>query len=698
MKTNNFIQRKTNLSLLVFLTLFFSCQKTELTQSNDKVNVPVNFNFETTRDLNLSLTVKDFQDASVMGVVWNIYYTDPYDSASNISADAKEVSTIMSGYDGVAKTILDIPDHISKVYITTSYPGYPTPLVFDVNNTAINYTVYPAGHAGNLLKSVMSDGSENFKPTLLYDNVYSLGSFDSQGLPAYKEPTRDIISQAFKANIATSLPEYRHLPTSVNKSFLDDASKANILLTDKCEVWLTFVTEGAGFRNSLGYFYYPTNTVPGKETDIKTKYIVFPNSSLVNSSGSLVEGDKVKLQYYDESTKTWSYVFPANYTISWFIVPNGFTNVSAIGKVSIPSGYKTLYSIAALNPLALQQSIILYDDTEQKMLITFEDTQRNVAGTAGDEDFNDVVFYAKANPITAINIDHFNKIISAKDTDGDGVTDSNDEFPNDPKRAFKAYYPAKDTWGTLAYEDKWPERGDYDFNDVIVDYQTTIVKNASGAVVDVNTNYRFRAAGASYQNAFAVQFETPASNIESVTGNLLSGGLFNVDANGAESHQTKAVIPVSDNINALFGGKTMVNTVPSSAKVPFVTILVNVTFKTPVDLSTLGGAPYNPFIVVDKQRGTEVHLPGKQPTDLVNLKLLSTGIDLTNFDKKLFYVADQSYPWALHIPTLFDYPVEQNAIDNVFYNFGKWVTSGGVLYPAWYQNNSDNANQSLIYK
>jgi hypothetical protein len=32
-------------------------------------------------------------------------------------------------------------------------------------------------------------------------------------------------------------------------------------------------------------------------------------------------------------------------------------------------------------------------------------------------------------------------------------------------------------YGTLAYEDLWPSKGDYDFNDLVVDYDFNIVKN-----------------------------------------------------------------------------------------------------------------------------------------------------------------------------------------------------------------------------
>jgi LruC domain-containing protein len=689
-------------SVLCLIVILSACKDAAISSGEDTiVVVPENFNFETTHNVDLNLTVKDFSDQTVSGVVWDVYYENPIDTSGLLIESVGKVSTFMTDYNGLGSTSFDVPGHVSQLFLVTSYPGYSSPMIIDANKTPspINATIYPAGHLGNQLKSAMEDESK-FTPSLVspFPNVYTQSTFNNLGVPSYKEATRDLISKSFKEKITASLPEYSHLPKSANASFLNDAAKANIELVAPCQVWLTFVTEGAGFLNTLGYYYYPTATPPTKLTDIKKAIIAFPNASLLNSGGGLVEGDKVKLHFYDETTKQWTDVFPANYTISWFLFPNGFINYGSKGVINGASKYLPLYSTLSLNSWGFQQNVILFDDTEKKMLISFEDTQRNEAGTAGDEDFNDAVFYATANPIEAIKTDKINKIVAPIDTDKDGVYDVSDEFPTDIKRAFKAYYPAQNTWGTLAYEDMWPQRGDYDFNDVVVDYQTTIVKNASGLVVDVNTDYRFRAAGASYRNAFAVQFNTPTSNIESVTGSNLTSGVFTLNGTKSENGQTQAVVPVTDDITRLFGDSKMVNTVLGSAKLPSVTVPIHVTFKTAINLSTLGAAPYNPFVVVNKVRGIEVHLPGKQPTEFADDKKFGTGIDLTSFNNQLFYVAKASYPWALHIPVQFEYPIEQKAIDKVFYNFGKWVTSGGALYPAWYQNSNANADQTLIYK
>jgi len=53
------------------------------------------------------------------------------------------------------------------------------------------------------------------------------------------------------------------------------------------------------------------------------------------------------------------------------------------------------------------------------------------------------------------------------DSDGDGIQDADDDFPNDPARAFINFFPAAG-YGSLAFEDLWPGKGDYDFNDLVV--------------------------------------------------------------------------------------------------------------------------------------------------------------------------------------------------------------------------------------
>ena len=60
------------------------------------------------------------------------------------------------------------------------------------------------------------------------------------------------------------------------------------------------------------------------------------------------------------------------------------------------------------------------------------------------------------------------------------------------------YVPAADEWFTVAYEDLFPRRGDYDFNDLVISYRCRIDLNANGDVVQLSGEAYLRARGAGY--------------------------------------------------------------------------------------------------------------------------------------------------------------------------------------------------------
>ncbi len=125
------------------------------------------------------------------------------------------------------------------------------------------------------------------------------------------------------------------------------------------------------------------------------------------------------------------------------------------------------------------------------------------AGLAGSFELNYTIsalqsqqFLIKAGNsqlIVTFSVADFNAVLNcAPDTDGDGISDANDDYPNDGTRAFDSYFPASGT-ATLAFEDLWPSQGDYDFNDLVVDYSFQTVTDASDYVVELFASFTVRA-------------------------------------------------------------------------------------------------------------------------------------------------------------------------------------------------------------
>ena len=303
----------------------------------------------------------------------------------------------------------------------------------------------------------------------------------------------------------------------------------------------------------------------------------------------------------------------------------------------------------------------------------------------------------KAN--AAVYIDNVVVTGPVTDSDGDGVDDDLDDYPNDNSRAFNVYYPNETDWGTLAYEDLWPGEGDYDFNDLILDYHFKSVLNSSNQLVEFFMDYSTRAVGASLINGFGLMMGGDPNNIASVTGSQISENYLDINANGTEQNQTNTVLFLFDNAFNTIGSSNslFVNTKPDIDYVDPDTNQLVVTYSNPVSTDVTGTAPYNPFIVVDKDRGKEVHLSGEEPTDLADATLFGTWADDSDPATGKYYQTVNNLPWALDLPISFEYPVEQVEIINAYNHFVEWAESGGASYPDWYEDNTGYRNSENIY-
>ena len=106
---------------------------------------------------------------------------------------------------------------------------------------------------------------------------------------------------------------------------------------------------------------------------------------------------------------------------------------------------------------------------------------------------------------------------------------------------------------------------------------------------------------------------------------------------------------------------------------------------------------FNPYIIVNQERGKEVHLPYYPPTDLANTNYLGQWDDDSNPASGKYYVTENNYPWAINIPQVFDYPLERIDINNAYNYFKDWAESDGEDYPDWYIAGSGYRNNEFIY-
>ena len=279
-------------------------------------------------------------------------------------------------------------------------------------------------------------------------------------------------------------------------------------------------------------------------------------------------------------------------------------------------------------------------------------------------------------PVTNCNTEG-NGTAPPTDSDGDGVMDAQDEYPNDPSKAYNNYYPSSSpsSGATVAFEDQWPVKGDYDLNDVVVSYRYKIVTNAQNKVVQVNGDYTLHATGSGYDTGFAVEFPTLRSSVSGVSGGTLEAG------------QTKAVIMIFNDIRYEMQEW---NTLPGKPVSPLKNYSVSFNVSNGPALNTVGLGSYNPFIWnggLGNGRNHEIHLPGKTPTSLGNTSIFGTGDDNSSVAAARYYVTSTGLPWAIDIPIKpFNYPVEYMNITGGYLKFQGWAESGGTQFADWYSN------------
>jgi len=269
--------------------------------------------------------------------------------------------------------------------------------------------------------------------------------------------------------------------------------------------------------------------------------------------------------------------------------------------------------------------------------------------------------------------------IEETDTDGDGIIDFYDEYPYDGDRAYDTYTPSIYGWGTYAFEDLWPDQGDYDFNDLVINYRFTNVLNSNDDVVETYWDLKIKNVGGSLENGFGIQIDMDKSLIQDVTGFSLTEGIISLDGKGLETNQQKPVIIVFDNA---WMNKTTDE------------IMITITYNNPIPESDIMG--YNPFIFIDLERGREVHLADYEPTDLVNSSYLGSADDTSDPSIGRYYKNATSLPWGINIIHDFVYPKEKMAINLGYTKFGDWAQSSGSDYADWYKDQNGYRNNAYL--
>lgn len=616
-------------SVLVIL-MVSGCTRDVYDPNGGGEDKPNSFDFSTTSTIQLNVK---YDVPEGYKVLFNVYFEDPFTTDEGgqtvLRTDITPAITRMTDENGEyhAKEIV-AADHGSDVYIYTSYVGVPGLVQTTITDNVINADI-----EWKLTDGIPQTRADKWDPSTEYG---LLGTWQTNGRPNYLDSEGELVlSASVLKTIRNTIQEGGICPQTYRQSA---DFKVDDLQGRDTEVSVRFIGGNSSAASIFGYYCYKDGASV-KEIKAAKKYIVFPNTHTAGYYGKpigLKGGECVKLHYIDENGVDKGTVFPNGVRIGWFLLNNAFVKEGKTDKIC--------YSTTALNGDGRTHTAAFR--INDFVVLSFEDYT--------DYDYNDVQFNVWSNPIEAIAPD-------VPSVTPDPGTD------DDRSVAYRMTYK-----GILAFEDNWPNKGDYDLNDVIVKYNSVLAFNTSNQVLSTEDTFTALWSGASFKNGFAYQMNTDRSNVVTEFENISD------TSQGLDRELAKATVNVFT--NALVATEN--NTKTASYK-------IKNTLTTPVDHETFGVAPYNPFIMVHENLGNnrcEVHLVNYKPTEKADMSLFHTGKDLSSPNSGVYYVAAENYPFAIQLVDAEDFSTtETESVDITYSDFIKWVKSIGSEYKDWYK-------------
>ena len=593
------------------------------------------FGFATRGDVKLSVNY----GAPGFKTLIKVYDEKPIEGSSyTVKEGLEPIYAAYTDENGKFEGTMTIPTMTSKVYLYTCMIGLPQCVELEATASGFTYNAKQAAQVRSVgtradankwvdvssypYKAYANGGTRN-------DNVYSLVTWDANGIPSGDQVTTvTTVGNEAIGVISKRVTEFlvnNNATGDKNKGLLREPNQINIKTPDGAEITVTYVGSKGEYHNSFGYYYYKNESeVSGANFMTAKKYIIFPHAH----KQALKAGDSVKLLYFDEKGKQQD-KFPKGYTVGWFLISNGFalTNNSFVKKIDemwFQSNFGINRNTCTSNETKdNRQFITVYDKTSKLRIVGIED----MLGPNGD-DYMDLTFFVSTTPDL-------------------GNDDDLAEVP-DPEPEVSTLSQS----GTLAFEDNWPNKGDYDLNDVAVEYKRDVTFNGDNKATGLVETFKFiqNDNAATYSDYFAYQTDN-IGTITAAEGCTVERETNSIIINGTSKANKNKIFTITRTLNGDIDKDAILN-------------------------------DFNPYIIVEnigKDR-TEIHLPNARFTSNADQSKPFTGVDAWYIDK------DGKYPFAINIPMVgFKLSDERTPIDETYPKFRTWADSNGTKDKDWYK-------------
>ena len=419
-------------------------------------------NFSTIRKVQVEIDYSNSESR----VPFSIYDGNPLIEGENTTILKENVQALDGAWtdeQGKFTATVELPAYVSNVYIVSTspfarqaIPGKIVNGVLKVSDTDEQLTT-----RASYRESTRFDRNR-------FNNLgwnTNLGSFDDRS---------GVIDYAYKGNdpkLTLSKSEMNELRTTVSKVLNTLGScpeeyrtQADLYVEeDETAVVLTALRGWTCWNSSLGYYYYRYDQAPASLKDVKV-YAVFPNTQMTWNNGSLQaspqgikEGTAVQLKYFDDPEYPKGKNFPKGYYIGFILACNAWnTYFTGFNSYTLTEGFyaSSTKGFSTKVNSGIDVRTAMFKDKNSNIAIAFEDFM-------DDQNFTDVVFSLKANP----------EITNVPPVDEDLNT-------------------TIEKTGVYAFEDEWPKAGDYDMNDVLVQYTYQKVFNIFNEILSESFTFK----------------------------------------------------------------------------------------------------------------------------------------------------------------------------------------------------------------
>lgn len=603
-------------------------------------------NFSTIRKVQVEIDYSNSESR----VPFSIYDGNPLIEGENTTILKENVQALDGAWtdeQGKFTATVELPAYVSNVYIVSTspfarqaIPGKIVNGVLKVSDTDEQLTT-----RASYRESTRFDRNR-------FNNLgwnTNLGSFDDRS---------GVIDYVYKGNnpkLTLSKSEMNELRTTVSKVLNTLGScpeeyrtQADLYVEeDETAVVLTALRGWTCWNSSLGYYYYRYDQAPASLKDVKV-YAVFPNTQMTWNNGSLQaspqgikEGTAVQLKYFDDPEYPKGKNFPKGYYIGFILACNAWnTYFTGFNSYTLTEGFyaSSTKGFSTKVNSGIDVRTAMFKDKNSNIAIAFEDFM-------DDQNFTDVVFSLKANP----------EITNVPPVDEDLNT-------------------TIEKTGVYAFEDEWPKAGDYDMNDVLVQYTYQKVFNIFNEILSESFTFK------TLYNKSTV-FTNGLGFILSNEGNAQSIEYFIRKENEKDFTVASGADKFTRESNAIILTDNVKTNPNAEYKVTFKYGDKNSNKKQETSIDA--------FIYRPSKEGNrlEVHCPMKKPTSKVDTSLFGQYEDCSKPNEGIYYVSNQEniYPFAFYLSNAnandiaelknFD-KNEKKSISEIYPKFIDWAKYG----------------------